>query len=106
MWAPHGALRFVGDAKYKRIVNDNMPNADLYQMLAYIVAADLPSGLLIYPKGETEEKSLRVANIGRTIETCTLDISAETTEILDSVARIAERVRAIAKQAYPDVARA
>src|SRR6266542_3873994 len=31
-WAPHGGLRFVGDAKYKRIVNDNTPNADLYQM--------------------------------------------------------------------------
>src|SRR5512132_1168111 len=43
-WAPHGALRLVGDAKYKRIVNDNAPNADLYQMLAYVVAANLPSG--------------------------------------------------------------
>jgi 5-methylcytosine-specific restriction endonuclease McrBC regulatory subunit McrC len=49
LWAPDGELRFVGDAKYKRIVADNMPNADLYQMLAYIVAADLRNGLLIYP---------------------------------------------------------
>ena len=50
-WAANGALAFVGDAKYKRI-DDNMCNPDLYQMLAYIVAANLPSGMLIYPKGE------------------------------------------------------
>jgi 5-methylcytosine-specific restriction enzyme subunit McrC len=98
VWAPHGAVRFVGDAKYK-IVDDNMLNADLYQMLAYIVAADLPSGLLIYPKGgKAVETSIRVANVARTIEISTLDISAEPREILHSVERIAERVRALAKQ--------
>jgi 5-methylcytosine-specific restriction enzyme subunit McrC len=73
LWAPDGTLRFVGDAKYKRIFADNMPNADLYQMLAYIVAANLPSGLLIYPKDEAEETTLRVAKLGRTIETRTLE---------------------------------
>jgi hypothetical protein len=34
---------------------------------------------------------------GRTIETCTLDISAEPRDILGTVAGIAERVRAMAK---------
>jgi 5-methylcytosine-specific restriction enzyme subunit McrC len=97
LWAPDGVLRFVGDAKYKRIVADNMPNADLYQMLAYIVAADLPNGLLIYPKGEAEETMLRVAKLRRTIETRTLDISAEPRDILASVAQIADRVRAMGK---------
>jgi 5-methylcytosine-specific restriction enzyme subunit McrC len=97
LWAPDGTLRFVGDAKYKRIFADNMPNADLYQMLAYIVAANLPSGLLIYPKDEAEETTLRVAKLGRTIETRTLDISAEPKDIRESVARIAERIRSMGK---------
>jgi 5-methylcytosine-specific restriction enzyme subunit McrC len=97
MWTPNGAPAFVGDVKYKRILADNMPNADLYQMLAYVVAADLQNGLLIYPKGEAEETSVRVANVGRTIETCTLDISAEPKDIRESVARIAQRVRSMSK---------
>ena len=50
-WVANGKIAFVGDAKYKRI-DDNMCNPDLYQMLAYVVAANLPSGMLIYPKGE------------------------------------------------------
>jgi 5-methylcytosine-specific restriction enzyme subunit McrC len=107
MWAPHGALGFVGDLKYKII--DDRPNPDdLYQMLAYIVAANLSSGMLIYPKvkNQAEAISLRVANIGRTIEIRTLDISAEPSEILTSIARIAARVRAMAKHVYPDRARA
>lgn len=95
----NGALRFVGDAKYKRI-DDSMCHPDLYQMLAYIVAADLPSGMRIYPRnGEAERKSLRVAHIGRTIEIRTLDISAEPRDILASIASIAARVREMAKQA-------
>ena len=42
---------------------------------------------------------MRVVNVGRTIETCTLDISAEPKDILACVGRIAERVRKMAKQA-------
>ena len=101
MWSPYGAPVFVGDAKYKRITDDNMCNADLYQMLAYIIAANLPSGMLIYPrgKGEAEKTSVMVAHIGRTIEICTLDISAEPRDIRASVACIAARVRAMAEPA-------
>ena len=29
-----------------------MPNADLYQLLAYTTALNLPGGLLVYAKGE------------------------------------------------------
>ena len=103
MWTPYGAPVFVGDAKYKRRTDENMCNADLYQMLAYIIAADLPSGMLIYPENKNEAKatSLSVVNIGRTIEICTIDISAEPREIFASVASIAARVRAMAEQAYP-----
>ena len=47
---------FVGDAKYKRIAGQQFcaPNADLYQLLAYATALDLPGGLLIYAQGEAD----------------------------------------------------
>ena len=46
---PFGAPAPVG----VRIVGEsNVPNADLYQLLAYATALDLPGGLLIYAKGE------------------------------------------------------
>jgi 5-methylcytosine-specific restriction endonuclease McrBC regulatory subunit McrC len=97
-WAANGTPRFVGDAKYKRF-DDNLRHPDLYQMLAYVVAAQLPSGMLIYPQGEASETSVTVANIGRTIEIRTLDISAEPRDILASVDSLAQGVRAMAKRA-------
>ena len=41
-WREGGRCVFVGDVKYKRIVDDRVPNADLYQLLAYATAEDLP----------------------------------------------------------------
>ena len=36
----NGTCTFVGDAKYKRIADARVPNADLYQLLAYATALD------------------------------------------------------------------
>ena len=43
-WWPRGFGTFVGDVKYKH--DDRVPNPDLYQLLAYATAFDLPGGLL------------------------------------------------------------
>ena len=51
-WWDGSTCTFVGDAKYKRIRDEHVPNADLYQLLAYTTALDLPGGLLIYAQGE------------------------------------------------------
>ena len=45
-WWEDGLCKFVGDAKYKNITGKSVPNADLYQLLAYTTALDLPGGLL------------------------------------------------------------
>ena len=44
-----GRTRFVADIKYK-LTDDSAggSNADLYQLLAYTTALDLPEGMLIY----------------------------------------------------------
>ena len=49
-WWEGSFCTFVGDVKYKRLTGNK--NADLYQMLAYLAATDLQSGLLVYAAGE------------------------------------------------------
>ena len=91
-WWDGGACRFVGDAKYKRI-DGSVPNADLYQMLAYATALDLPGGLLVYAKGEREPATYRVRHSGKRLEVAALDLSATLDETLGSVGLLAGRVQ-------------
>ena len=85
--------RFVGDAKYKKLESLGFEHADIYQMLAYCTAADLPSGLLVYAAGEGEPRTYRVNHADKTIEVASVDLSGTPEAILGEVRRIAERVR-------------
>ena len=99
-WAPNSAAggaalpRFVGDAKYKKLVTPGFRHADIYQMLAYCIAADLPSGLLVYAAGEDEGGTHRINNAGKTIEVTTLNLTGAPEDILAEVTCLAEQVRA------------
>ena len=86
--------RFVGDAKYKKLELQGFRHADIYQMLAYCTAADLPSGLLIYASDEREPAEYRINHAGKTIEVTALDLSGTPAAILGEVSRLAERVSA------------
>lgn len=66
---------------------------DLYQMLAYAVAADLPGGLLVYAAGEGEYADHRVTHLGKTLEVVLLNLSGKPSEILTEIKEIAVRVR-------------
>ena len=96
---------FVGDAKYKRIRKDaRVPNADLYQILAYATALDLPGGLLIYAKDDETERDAplgeyRVLNTCKTLEGVELDLSGDLKEVLRRVGEIAEKVCALRREA-------
>ena len=69
LFGPEGSPRFVADIKYK-LTDDSASgsNADLYQLLAYTTALDLPEGVLIYCRdaddiaGATDSESALVAN--------------------------------------------
>ena len=87
-----GHCRFVGDVKYKRIEYEGYKNADLYQLLAYCVATDLPGGLLIYAAGESEPFRHEVVNLGRVLEVVTLNLEATPSELLGQVQAIADRI--------------
>ena len=84
---------FVGDAKDERLDAPGFKHADIYQMLAYCTAADLPSGLLIYAAGEGAPAEYRIDHAGKTIEVTSLDLSGTPEAILDEVDHLADGVR-------------
>ncbi len=87
-----GTPTFVGDAKYKRIEPDGFKHGDVYQMLAYCIASDLPSGLLVYAAEEHEPHRYVMKHVGKTIEVAALDLSGDPEAMLEEVERIARIV--------------
>ena len=98
-WWDSGKCTFVGDAKYKRIDDKSAPNADLYQILAYATALDVPGGLLIYAKGESDTAKYNVMHSGKQLEVAALDLSGTLEDILERVSAIADRVKTLRQEA-------
>ena len=94
-WWQGSKCVFVGDAKYKGIENGKVPNADLYQMLAYVTAFDLPGGLLVYAEGEAETATYAVRNSGKRLDVVALDLRGSLDAVLKRIDRIAESVKAL-----------
>ena len=97
VWQEDSACVFVGDAKYKRVREDRVPNADIYQLLAYLSALDLPGGMLIYAKDEDETEAVmhEVRHSGKRLQVVALDLSCALEEILDQVREVADRIRGL-----------
>ena len=91
-----------GDAKYKRVKDERVPNADLYQLLAYVTALDLPGGLLVYAKDdddpETRGMAYDIRNTGKRLEVAVLDLSGTLEEVLRRVEGLADKARALRAQ--------
>ncbi|MDQ3701765.1 MAG: McrC family protein [Chloroflexota bacterium] len=92
-WWEGGACTFVGDVKYKRIKAAGFLHADLYQLLAYTTAADVPGGLLIYAAGEEEPATHEVLHADKRLEVATLDLASEPDAILTQIGKVAQRIR-------------
>ena len=92
-------MTFVGDAKYKDLSGEHAPNADLYQLLAYVTALDLPGGMLIYAKGEREPATYHIRHSGKRLEVAALDLSGTLDDVLNRVESLANNVRALRDQA-------
>ncbi len=99
-WWEGGRCLFVGDAKYKRMKDERIPNADLYQLLAYVTALDLPGGLLVYAKGETEPVKHRVRHSGVRLQVAAVDLAGTIDELLARVGEIAGQVKELRREAY------
>ena len=94
-WWDGRSCVFVGDAKYKRITHTSVPNADLYQLLAYATAEHLPGGLLIYAEGEDEPREYTVRHARKRLEVITLDLSGTLGETLARVKSLSQKVIAL-----------
>ena len=95
-WWESGRCGFVGDVKYKRTAHGE--HADLYQLLAYATAANLPGGLLVYAAGEGGDRSTRVHRVregGKELHVVALDLTAPPDRLLAQVARVAQTVRSL-----------
>ena len=99
-WWEGRVCMFVGDAKYKRIDGGQVPNADLYQLLAYATALDLPGGLLVYAKEEEERKltEYRVVHADKTLEVAALDLSGSIDDLRVRVRDLAGHVCRLREQ--------
>ncbi len=91
-WWDANTCTFVGDAKYKTVSENGVPSADLYQLLAYVTALELPGGLLVYAEGEADAASYRVRHSGKLLEIATLDLSGTLDDVLGRVCRVAARI--------------
>ncbi len=91
-WWNGGVCTFVGDVKYKSI-DSSSRIADLYQLLAYTTALNLPGGLLIYAEGEPVPPTYLVRYAHKKLHVAVLDISGTLEEVLERVARLAATVR-------------
>ena len=91
------ALCIRRDAKYKRVRDERVPNADLYQLLAYVTALDLPGGLLVYAKDDDDPDTRGMAyDIRKTnerLEVAVLDLSGTLEDVLGRVGGLASKAR-------------
>ncbi|MGH2820780.1 MAG: McrC family protein [Actinomycetota bacterium] len=91
-YGDHGLPCAVIDAKYKAERPSTFPDADLYQLLAYCTALDLPVGHLVYAKGNELEARHMVRNCGVELVQHALDLSLRPAPLLEQVRDIAERI--------------
>jgi 5-methylcytosine-specific restriction enzyme subunit McrC len=70
-----GRVLAAADCKYKRISSDEYKNHDVYQVLAYCLAAGTDRGLLIYPRHTVDiDDSIQVLNTAVEIRRLSIDL--------------------------------
>ncbi len=102
VWKRGGQVVFVGDAKYKDLSRDYAREADLYQLLAYATASNLPGGLLIYAQSDANIAHPGVYMVrhssSKRLEVTSLSLDGTIADILCRVSSLTGRVRALACQ--------
>ena len=96
-WWDGNRCVFVGDVKYKPINAPGIKHPDLYQLLAYTTATNLPTGLLIYAAGVTDPRTHEVRFADKTLEVTALDLSGTPDQILDQISGLANNIRSSAQ---------
>lgn len=95
-WWDGSRCRFVGDVKYNRVNAQGILHPDLYQLLAYTIAAGLPGGMLMYAKGERDAALHEIVHVRKRLRVATLDLAGSPDDILNQIAEVAKLVRTLA----------
>ena len=99
VWYRDGHPAAVIDAKYKAEQPSGFPDADLYQLLAYATALNLPDGHLVYARGNAPEAVHTVRHAGIHLHAHTLDLAAPPASLLAQVDALTARIAAVAGDA-------
>jgi 5-methylcytosine-specific restriction enzyme subunit McrC len=92
LWQGQRCL-WIGDAKYKRLVTDLYPNADVYQVAAYAIATQLDRATLIYARSEGTPATHRIVHVGKTVSAVALDLAVPPAQLLAQIASIAADIK-------------
>jgi len=100
-WWRDGRCVLVGDVKYKDL-SKGVQAGDLYQALAYCVAADLPGAMFIHAAGRAEERVIRIRNAGKTLELRSLVLDVGPRELLTQIGHFADEISKSRKERRND----
>lgn len=89
VWQVGGSAAAVVDAKYKA---GKVPNADLYQLLAYCTVLGLRVGHLVYAAGELTPAEHVVRQAGITIFCHAVDLSQDSDALIEQVRGLAAMI--------------
>jgi len=92
VWWQGGKCRAVIDAKYKATRVDEVPNADVYQAMAYSLALDVRPAFLVYAAGNELPGEHVVVHSDLRVVVAALDISGAPAEIVASVVAVANEI--------------
>lgn len=96
-WWQSGTPVFVGDVKYKDVEEGSVASSDLYQVMAYLEATGLTSGLLVYPRRVSgtdlvvRKSAKRIRLIGWSLQASPDEILAQVKETADWINQSVER---------------
>ncbi len=82
----------MGDVKYKRTDFGLGKHPDIYQLLAYTIASNLPEGMLIYAAGNVAPRAHQVKFAGKTLHVVSLDLSGSPSEILKQIRDVGNEI--------------
>ena len=91
-WWEQNRCVMIGDVKYKKTLDGDGKEPDLYQLLAYTTAAQVNAGYLIYAAGETNPTTHSVTSAEVNLQVVTLQLANEPDDILDEIGALAERI--------------
>lgn len=95
-WWSAKTCRFVGDVKYKAVNVAGVKHPDLYQLLAYLTASGLRSGLLVYAAGEGKPATHDITLAAKLLHVRALELGGNLDVLRHEVHDLAVLVRRLA----------